>query len=83
MDQERARVQADLRGLLHCDVRCDDVTLQLYATDASIYELRPLAVVRPRSTLDVATWPGKRSVRVWSWISPTACARCWRSAPTA
>jgi FAD/FMN-containing dehydrogenase len=55
MDQERARVQADLRGLLHCDVRCDDVTLQLYATDASIYELRPLAVVRPRSTLDVAT----------------------------
>ncbi|MBM3999340.1 MAG: FAD-binding protein [Planctomycetes bacterium] len=55
MDQERSRVQADLRGLLRCDVHCDDVALQLYASDASIYELRPLGVVRPRGVEDVVT----------------------------
>ena len=42
------------RGLIAGDVRCDDVFLQLFASDASIYEIKPLAVVRPRSTADVA-----------------------------
>jgi FAD/FMN-containing dehydrogenase/Fe-S oxidoreductase len=53
MDQERERIQEDLRGLLDGDVRCDDVFLQMYASDASIYELRPLGVVRPRGVSDV------------------------------
>jgi FAD/FMN-containing dehydrogenase/Fe-S oxidoreductase len=54
MDAERQRIQEDLRGLISGDVRCDDVFLQLYASDASIYELKPLAIVRPRNTADVA-----------------------------
>ncbi|MCA9208264.1 MAG: FAD-dependent oxidoreductase, partial [Planctomycetales bacterium] len=54
MDQERQRVQADLRGLIEGEVRCDDLFVQMYACDASIYEVRPLGVVRPRSVLDVA-----------------------------
>jgi FAD/FMN-containing dehydrogenase/Fe-S oxidoreductase len=53
MDQQRERIEADLRGLLEGEVRCDDLFTQMYATDASLYELRPLAVVRPRSTDDV------------------------------
>lgn len=53
MDPDRERIQADLRGLVDGEVHCDDVFLQLYATDASIYEIRPLGVVRPRSTADV------------------------------
>ena len=53
MDQERQRIQDDLRGLLKGDVRCDDVFLQLYASDASVYQIRPLGVVRPRNTADV------------------------------
>src|SRR6185436_1727330 len=53
MDAERERIQADLRGLLSGEVRCDDVFVQLYASDASLYEIRPLGVVRPRSTADV------------------------------
>ncbi len=53
MDQERERIQADLRGLLDGDVRCDDVFVQMYATDASVYEMRPLGVVRPRGVSDV------------------------------
>ena len=53
MDPERERIQDDLRGLLRGDVRCDDLFLQLYASDASIYEIRPLGVVCPRHTADV------------------------------
>ncbi|MEM7455614.1 MAG: anaerobic glycerol-3-phosphate dehydrogenase subunit C [Planctomycetota bacterium] len=53
MDPERERIQADLSGQLTGEIRCDDVFLQMYATDASIYEMRPLAVVRPESVDDV------------------------------
>jgi FAD/FMN-containing dehydrogenase/Fe-S oxidoreductase len=53
MDPERERIQADLRGLIKGEVRCDDVFLQLYACDASIYEIKPLAVIRPRALPDV------------------------------
>ncbi|HEX5471382.1 MAG TPA: anaerobic glycerol-3-phosphate dehydrogenase subunit C [Lacipirellulaceae bacterium] len=53
MDPDQQRIEEDLRGLVHGDVRCDDVFTQLYATDASIYEQRPLGVVRPRTIDDV------------------------------
>ena len=53
LEQQREWIQDDLRGLIAGDVHCDDVFLQLFASDASIYEVRPLAVVRPRSTSDV------------------------------
>src|SRR6476646_8999150 len=53
MDPDQQRIEEDLRGLLRGEVRCDDVFTQLYSTDASIYELRPLGVVRPRSVGDV------------------------------
>ncbi len=49
-----SRVQDDLRGLVAGEVRCDDVFVRLFASDASIYEIKPLGVVRPRSTADVA-----------------------------
>src|SRR4051812_18126149 len=53
MDQQRERIQADLRGLVSGEVYCDDLFTQLYASDASVYEIRPLGVVRPRSSEDV------------------------------
>jgi FAD/FMN-containing dehydrogenase/Fe-S oxidoreductase len=53
MDPDQQRIQEDLRGLVQGEVRCDDVFTQLYATDASIYELRPMGIVRPRSVDDV------------------------------
>lgn len=53
MDPDQQRIEEDLRGLLQGDVRCDDIFTQLYASDASIYELRPMGVVRPRSVDDV------------------------------
>ena len=54
MDQQRERIQEDLRGLMSGEVRCDDVFLQLYASDASIYQIAPKGVVRPRTAADVA-----------------------------
>ncbi|MEX2315744.1 MAG: anaerobic glycerol-3-phosphate dehydrogenase subunit C [Pirellulales bacterium] len=53
MDPDQQRIEEDLRGLVGGDVRCDDLFTQLYASDASNYELRPLGVVRPRSVKDV------------------------------
>ncbi|MBX9787447.1 MAG: anaerobic glycerol-3-phosphate dehydrogenase subunit C [Pirellulales bacterium] len=58
MDEVRQRIQDDLRGLLEGTVQADDVTLQLYATDASIYQIRPLAVICPRSVADVVAVVG-------------------------
>jgi FAD/FMN-containing dehydrogenase/Fe-S oxidoreductase len=54
MDPEQVRIQADLRGLLSGDVHCDPLFTQMYASDASVYELAPLGVVRPRTTRDVS-----------------------------
>jgi len=53
MDSERERIQADLRGLLAGEVHCDDLFVQMYASDASLYEIRPLGIVRPRHAADV------------------------------
>ncbi len=55
MVPEQARIQADLRGLIEGEVFCDPLYLQMYASDASVYEIQPLAVVRPKSTADVSS----------------------------
>ncbi len=52
-DQQRARVHEDLSGLVRGEVLSDPVQLQVYAGDGSIFEIRPLCVVRPRSVGDV------------------------------
>jgi FAD/FMN-containing dehydrogenase/Fe-S oxidoreductase len=53
MDPDRARIEEDLKGLLEGQVRCDDTFLHLYASDASLYEIQPIGVVRPMHTADV------------------------------
>ncbi len=53
MNLERSRIKADLSGLLKGEILCDDVHLQLYASDASLYQIRPLAVIRPTGVDDV------------------------------
>lgn len=54
MDPERQRIVEDLRGIVRGEVRADDVFLQMYASDASNYQILPRCVLRPRSTDDVA-----------------------------
>lgn len=53
LSTSQARLQDDLRGAIKGDVCCDELTLQLYSTDASMFECRPLGVIWPRSVRDV------------------------------
>ncbi|MFM9059000.1 MAG: FAD-binding and (Fe-S)-binding domain-containing protein [Planctomycetaceae bacterium] len=64
---ERTPVEEDLRGIVAGEVVCDDAARGLYATDGSLFEARPLAVVRPRSADDVAAtvgWAAERGIPV-------------------
>jgi FAD/FMN-containing dehydrogenase/Fe-S oxidoreductase len=54
VEAEQARIQADLRGILDGEVFCDPLHSQMYASDASLYQIAPIAVVRPRHSDDVA-----------------------------
>jgi FAD/FMN-containing dehydrogenase/Fe-S oxidoreductase len=51
---DRPGLVADLDSRVAGDVRFDEYTRQLYATDASAYEVTPVGVVYPRSTSDVS-----------------------------
>ncbi|MFB6303309.1 MAG: FAD-binding oxidoreductase, partial [Haloferacaceae archaeon] len=53
-DVERPGLVTDLRDRVAGDVRFDTYTRQLYATDASAYEVTPIGVVFPTSTADVS-----------------------------
>jgi FAD/FMN-containing dehydrogenase/Fe-S oxidoreductase len=54
MDAEQLRIEEDLRGQIAGDVHCDDLFVQMYASDASIFEVPPLGVARPRTSADVS-----------------------------
>ncbi|MEZ6060514.1 MAG: FAD-linked oxidase C-terminal domain-containing protein [Planctomycetaceae bacterium] len=54
MEELRKRIAEDLTDAIDGDVRVDAVTTALHATDASLYEIEPLAVVFPRTSQDVA-----------------------------
>ncbi|MDZ5809957.1 FAD-linked oxidase C-terminal domain-containing protein [Halorubrum sp. AD140] len=49
-----SRLVSDLDALVDGDVRFDEYSKQMYATDASAYEVTPIGVVYPTSTADVA-----------------------------
>ncbi|MDR2117091.1 MAG: FAD-binding protein [Planctomycetaceae bacterium] len=51
----QARLQDDIRGLIRGEVCCDEITRQLYSTDAGILQCRPQGVVWPRDVNDVVT----------------------------
>ncbi|MCA9082532.1 MAG: anaerobic glycerol-3-phosphate dehydrogenase subunit C [Planctomycetaceae bacterium] len=55
MEDIGRQLAEDLDDLLEGELRVDDVTTAIYATDASLYEVRPLAVAFPRNAGDVAT----------------------------
>ncbi|GAA0234851.1 FAD-binding and (Fe-S)-binding domain-containing protein [Haladaptatus pallidirubidus] len=53
-DVARSALVADLTDRIDGEVRFDEYSRQLYATDASAYEVTPVGVVLPQSTADVA-----------------------------
>jgi FAD/FMN-containing dehydrogenase len=67
MDLEQKRIEEDLRGIVSGEVLCDAASRALYATDASLMEVWPIAVVRPRTAEDVAAtvrWAAERGIPV-------------------
>src|SRR5204863_9623424 len=61
------RIHADLRDLLSGEVFCDAPFTLMYASDASVYQMRPLGVVRPRGLADVRAvvrYAAERSIPV-------------------
>ncbi|MFB6136747.1 MAG: FAD-binding oxidoreductase, partial [Halobacteriaceae archaeon] len=53
-DVDRPAMVEELSARVDGEVRFDDYSRQLYATDASAYEVLPVGVVFPRSTADVS-----------------------------
>ncbi|MCC2668726.1 MAG: linked oxidase domain protein [Armatimonadetes bacterium] len=73
---------AELREAIEGEVRFDDVSRLLYATDASIYQIIPIGVIVPRHERDVVAavriaarhrlppaWRGRRWGPRWCWTS--------------
>ena len=53
MDEARARIYDDLRGVVEGELYFEPLDRAPYAIDASLYEIDPLGVVVPRSEHDV------------------------------
>ena len=48
-----ARLRDDLQGIVRGELLFDDLSRVLYASDASLFEVRPAAVVVPRDEEDL------------------------------
>ncbi len=67
MEELRQRIAEDLSDLLAGEIHTDLVTCALYATDSSIHEIQPVAVVQPPNAEDVDTlsaWASDNEVPV-------------------
>jgi len=55
LNEQQTRIIEDLSGVFSGEVRCDSLAVSMYASDASLFEVRPLGVAFPRSRDDVVT----------------------------
>ena len=53
MEEQRRRLVEDLTDAIEGELRVDRAAAAVYSSDASLYEIEPLAVVFPRHTHDV------------------------------
>ena len=53
MDEQPERIREDLRNALAGQVRVDELTRAAFATDAGLLQVRPAAVVSPRTAAEV------------------------------
>jgi FAD/FMN-containing dehydrogenase/Fe-S oxidoreductase len=53
VEERRLRIKEDLTAILQGEIHCDRLTLSMYATDGSLYQMEPLGVVTPRHREDV------------------------------
>ncbi len=52
-EQQRGRIQDDLKGFLKGELLFDELSRALYSTDASIFQIQPAGVVVPQDEEDV------------------------------
>src|SRR5262249_28933251 len=52
-EQQREHIRDDLKGLIKGELFIDELSRALYSTDASIFQVQPLAVAVPRDEEDV------------------------------
>ena len=50
---DRAALKAELERAISGEVRFDDLSRALYSTDASVYQIRPIGVVIPKTREDI------------------------------
>ncbi len=55
MDERQRLIVEDLSGVFSGEIRCDDLAVSMYATDGSLFQVRPLGVAFPRTADDVCT----------------------------
>ena len=55
MDEQRRRIIEDLSGALDGELRSDPITIAMYSSDASLYQIEPLGVAFPKHRDDVIT----------------------------
>ena len=53
MEDRRPRIIEDLKAVLQGEIRCDPLTVAMYSTDGSLYQVAPLGVAYPRHRDDV------------------------------
>jgi FAD/FMN-containing dehydrogenase/Fe-S oxidoreductase len=54
-ETQRERYNDDLRGLIRGELHFDEVSRSIYSTDASIFQVRPFAIVAPKDEGDLQT----------------------------
>lgn len=55
MDDQRQRIVEDLSGVFAGEIACDALTVAMFASDASWYQIEPLGVAFPSCRDDVIT----------------------------
>jgi FAD/FMN-containing dehydrogenase len=55
VDETGTRITEDLSGVLKGEIRCDPLTVAMYSSDASLYQIPPAGVAYPRDREDVVT----------------------------
>ncbi len=79
MDERRARIHDDLRGLIDGELLFEPIERAPYALDASLYEIDPLGVVVPRHRATTSSrWSATPTEQAIP-LHPRGAGRAWRA----
>lgn len=67
MDEQQVRILDDLRDVVSGDILVDDLSRAAYSTDASILQVRPVAIVAPKTTaelIEIVKYAGENKLSI-------------------